>query len=65
MNIILEDLIEKDLINCYTEMEKINKLVNNAYISHDELLLIKEELRLANLLKIIKNIAHLRQDLVN
>ncbi len=64
MNIILEDLIEKDLINCYTEMEKINKLVNNAYISHDELLLIKEELRLANLLKNIKNIAHLRQELV-
>ena len=32
MNIILEDLIEKDLISCYTEMEKINKLVNNAYI---------------------------------
>ena len=46
-------------------MEKINKLVNNAYISHDELLLIKEELRLANLLKNIKNIAHLRQELVN
>ena len=46
------------------EMEKINKLVNNAYISHDELLLIKEELRLANLLKNIKNIAHLRQELV-
>ena len=65
MNIILEDLIEKDLINWYTEMEKINKLVNNAYISHDELLLIKEELRLANLLKNIKNIAHLRQELVN
>ena len=65
MNIILEDLIEKDLINCYTEMEKINKLVNNAYISHDELLLIKEELMLANLLKNIKNIAHLRQELVN
>ena len=65
MNIILEDLIEKDLINCYTEMEKINKLVNNAYISHDELLLIKEELRQANLLKDIKNIAHLRQELVN
>lgn len=64
MNIILEDLIEKDLINCYTEMEKINKLVNNAYISHDELLLIKEELRLANLLKNINNIAHLRQELV-
>ena len=65
MNIILEDLIEKDLINCYTEMEKINKLVNNAYISHDELLLNKEALRLANLLKNIKNIAHLRQELVN
>lgn len=64
MNIILEDLIEKDLINCYTEMEKINKLVNNAYISHDEILLIKEELKLANLLKNIKNIAHLRQELV-
>ena len=64
MNIILEELIEKDLINCYSEMEKLNKLVNNAYISHNETLLIQEELKLANLLKNIKRIAHLRQELV-
>lgn len=65
MNIILENSIEKDLINCYNEMELLNNLVNNAYISHNEVLLVREEVKMANLLKNIKNIARLRYELAS
>jgi len=65
MNIILENLLENDIIKCYNELDTLSKSLNNAYISHNEVLLLKEEMKLINLMKNIDKIANLREDLLN
>jgi len=65
MNIILENLLEKDIIKCYSELDALNEALNNAYISHNEVLMVKEEMKLVNLMKNIDKIANLREDLLN
>lgn len=65
MNIILENLLEKDIIKCYSELAVLNEALNNAYISHNEVLMIQEEMKLVNVMKNIDKIANLREDLLN
>ena len=65
MNIILENLLENDIIKCYNELDTLSKSLNNAYISHNEVLLLKEEMKLINLMKNIDKIANLREELLN
>lgn len=65
MNVILENLLEKDIVNCYNEMDYINNKLNSAYISHDEISLRTEELKLINLMKNINRISILREELLN
>ena len=65
MNILLENILENDIKKCYNQLDKINATTNNAYLSHDELTLKKEEIKLINLMKNIKHIANLRNKYVS
>lgn len=64
MNILLENLLETDVINCYTQLDKINSSLNVFYVNHDAYNIIKEELRLADIINNIKRISELRNSLL-
>lgn len=64
MNILLENLLESDVLNCYNQLDKINSSLNVFYINHDAYNVIKEELKLADIINNVKRISELRNSLL-
>lgn len=65
MNIMLENLLEIELIQCYDSINNIETSMDNAYLNHNEIALSKYEKDLVQIMNNISRISHLRYGILH